>query len=244
MNGTTPVHPGHRAALLAVGSTLLLAATVRAQRPAPPPTPDPRLEEAVRWYTGIAGHVDDDRARALPIEVARGGDPVARMWVARCHSRGRMGFAEDTARAGEIARGAIDDIRLWAGLGVVEAAFLLGSAHDEALGVDEDPALAAAWLHRAADQGHVLAQHNLGNAYFAGRGVPRSDALAFYWWRRAATAGDAIAQLRLATMYEEGDGVPADREAAIRWYREAAARGSAEARDALDRLEGTTGSTR
>lgn len=55
-----------------------------------------------------------------------------------------------------------------------------GTAYDEGLGVPPDPVVAAAWFHRAADTGHVLAQHNLGNAYADGRGVAKIDAMAVY----------------------------------------------------------------
>lgn len=199
---------------------------------------DARLTRAVEWYTGVAGHVDDEMARALLTRAAADGDVLARMWVARCHSRGRMGFAEDPARAREIAAELVGDVRRLADAGVVEAVFLMGTVHDEALGAAEDPAEAARWYRRAAEAGHVLAQHNLGNAYRAGRGVPASDAEAVRWWTPAAEAGDAIALLRLGEMYEGGHGVTADRAAALRWYEASAARGNRQARAALARLGG------
>ncbi len=47
-------------------------------------------------------------------------------------------------------------------------------------------AFAAAWLHRAADQGHAQAQYTLGLMYYKGYGVAQDPRQAAAWWRRAA----------------------------------------------------------
>ena len=73
-----------------------------------PALPDSTLLLAVDWYTGVAGSVDDEEARTLLEESAADGDPISTMWIARVHSRGRMGFPQDTARAQEVAAGVID----------------------------------------------------------------------------------------------------------------------------------------
>lgn len=197
---------------------------------------DPRLTQAIAWYTGTAGRVDDERAQALLLEAVAGGDPVSQMWLARCYSRGRMRFERDLAKANVIASPIVGEIQRLAETGVAEAVFLMGTAHDEGLGVAVDTSVAAAWFHRAADLGHLLAQHNLGNAYADGRGVSQSDSMAVYWWRRPAEAGDAIPQLRLARMYEDGRGVARDLNLATQWYRRAAERGNGQAAEALKRL--------
>jgi TPR repeat protein len=197
---------------------------------------DPRLDEAARWYTGVAGRVDDERAQALLLEAAAGGDPVSQMWLARCHSTGRMGFPRDADRARSIAGAVIASVRELAARGVAEAVFLMGTAFDEGLGETENPVTAASWYRRAADLGHVLAQHNLANLYFDGRGVRQDDRQAVEWWRRAAEQGDAVPMLRLGTMYEEGRGVARDLDQAREWYRRAAARGNARAAEALERI--------
>ncbi len=197
---------------------------------------DPRLEEAVRWYTGVAGRVDNARAKALLLEAAADRDPISRMWIARVYSRGRMDFERNEERARTIAREVVDRIEALAAARVPEAVFLMGTAYDEGLGRTENAETAVEWYRRAADLGHGLAQHNLGNIYFEGRGVAQSDSDAVHWWTLAAEEGDAIPQLRLGTMYEEGRGVERDLEAARRWYERAAARGNADARAALQRL--------
>jgi TPR repeat protein len=222
--------------LLALGFAVvcLLLPGDGAAQPAAPPD----LLEATRWYTGVVGRVDDARAKSLLEKASATGDPLARMWVARCLSRGRMGFPADADRARAMAAGLITDVRRLAVEGVVEAVFLMGTAYDEALGVPEDPAMALTWFRRAAAEGHVLAQHNIGNAYAAGRGLPKDESAAVEWWLKAAGQGDAIPQLRLGEAYEQGKGVERDLAQARRWYADAARRGNAAARAALARLGG------
>jgi hypothetical protein len=203
----------------------------------PPGGPDPRLLEAIDWYTGVAGRVDDRRARTLLLEVLEDtASPLSRMWVARCHSRGRMGFVRDEAMASGIAVTVLQTVRDLADLGEVEAQFLMGTAYDEGLGVDPDPAEAIRWYRAAAERGHVLAQHNLGNIFAAGRGIEPDPEVAVYWWKLAAEQGDAITQLRLGEAHEAGSGVARNTEMAVVWYTQSAERGNEDARAALERL--------
>ena len=202
-----------------------------------PQEPDPTLIEAIDWYTGVAGAVDNDRARELLEEAIAGGGPLATMWLARVHSTGRMGFAHDLEKAREIADGVIDKVQRAAESGVLEAVFLMGTAYDEGLGKPVDHERAAMWHRRAAERGHVLGAHNIGNQYSEGRGVAEDPALAVEWWTRAAEKGDAITQLRLGEAYEAGRGVTQSLDAAWDWYSRSAAAGNQEAREALERLE-------
>ena len=218
------------------GAAALVALTVTAGAIAAQPRADTRLVEAIGWYTGVAGQVDDPKARALIDAAAGDGDVLARMWVARAYSRGRLGYPRDEAKARSIADLLVDAVRRQAGQGVLEAVFLMGTAYDEGLGVAEDPAQAYAWFQQAAAGGHTLAEHNIGNAYAAGRGVTRDDAAAIMWWTKAALKGDAVPQLRLGEAYERGTGTPADLTEARRWYAAAAVRGNAAAAAALQRL--------
>ena len=201
-------------------------------------TPDlnPDLAASIAWYTGAAGHVDDNRARLLLERAAASEDTLAIMWIARVHSTGRMGFARDLDLARRVAGGVIADVERLANADVAEAGFLMGTAFAEGLGKTVDPVAAASWYERAALLGNMLAQHNMGNIYAAGTGVPEDDLRAVFWWRQAADQGDAIPQFRLAVMLEEGRGVGVDIEAALRWYRQSAGRGYAPAQAALARL--------
>ncbi len=238
MNGVSLTAALHRPQEERAMRPIWLCMTVLVIAPAPlsGQAVDPRLEEAVGWYTGVAGRVDNARAKALLLEAAADRDPISRMWIARVYSRGRMDFERNEERARTIAREVIDRIEALAAARVPEAVFLMGTAYDEGLGRTESAETAAEWYRRAADLGHGLARHNLGNIYFEGRGVAQSDSDAVHWWTLAAEEGDAIPQLRLGTMYEEGRGVERDIETARRWYVRAAARGNADARAALQRL--------
>ena len=219
--------------ILVAGLVLLASACSPA-----PADPDPTHLEAVDWYTGVAGTVDDARARELLEQAVARESPLALMWLARVHSTGRMGFARDEERAGAIAAQVIDEVERAAEVGVLEAVFLMGTAYDEGLGKPVDPEQAASWHRRAGERGHVLGAHNLGNAHAAGRGVEEDHVLAAEWWLRAAERGDAITQLRLGEAYEAGRGVSLDLERAREWYARAAAAGNRQAQEALERLAG------
>lgn len=202
-----------------------------------PAEPDPALLEAVDWYTGVAGRVDDSRARRLLERAAEDVDPISVMWLARVRSRGRMGFERDEEEARRLASTVIRAVQRAAESGVLEAVFLMGTAYDEGLGRTEDPGRAALWHRRAAEKGHVLGAHNLGNAYWEGRGVAQDPSQAVKWWTQAAVEGDAITQLRLGQAFEAGRGVVRDLEAAATWYMRAADAGNVQAREAMERLE-------
>jgi TPR repeat protein len=217
--------------LATIATLVVTASGVHAQ-----PRVDARLIEAIGWYTGVAGRVDDSKARGLIDASAADGDVLARMWVARAYARGRLGYPRDESKARALAVLLVDAVRRQAGLGSIEAVFLMGTAHDEALGVGEDPAVALTWFHKAAAEGHTLAEHNLGNAYAAGRGVAADATAAVAWWTKAALKGDTVTQVRLGEAYEQGRGVAVDLPAARRWYAAAAARGHAAATAALQRL--------
>ncbi|MDH3270302.1 MAG: sel1 repeat family protein [Gemmatimonadota bacterium] len=234
----------------AIAFALLTPPTLAQQRPPPGPRPtlppdagttaDARLLRAIDLYTGVAGRVDDGAARALLEAVGSdGSDPLARMWIARVHSRGRMTFERDEARAAALAAEVITEVRSLAAAGDVEAQFLMGTAYDEGLGVRTDYGEAMRWYRRAAARGHVLATHNVGNMHRDGRGVDIDHALAAMWWLRAARAGDAIPALRLGEAFEAGRGVTRDLERARFWYGRAADRGNPSAPAALRRLGGS-----
>jgi len=194
------------------------------------------LAEAINWYTGAAGYVDDERARVLLERAAASQDTLAVMWIARVHSTGRMGFERDRNLAQQVASNVIQEVERLANIDVAEASFLMGTAYAEGLGKSVDPVAAALWYERAALLGNMLAQHNMGNIYASGTGVPQDDSLAVSWWLKAAEQGDAIPQFRLAVMFEQGLGIDLDIDQAIRWYKESARRGYSQAQAALNRL--------
>lgn len=70
--------------------------------------------------------------------------------------------------------------------GSAEARFNLGLMYSLGKGVEADPAEAAKWYRKAADQGFVRAQYNLAKLYEAGRGVRKDRVRAFMWFRLAS----------------------------------------------------------
>lgn len=105
----------------------------------------------------------------------------------------------------------------------------LGLLTEHGRGTAKDPAAAAKWYQKAADQGDMVAQGHLGRLYRLGTGVPRDPALAAKWSIKAATQGNAAAQANLGYMSLEGFGSPADPAAAAGWFKRAAEQGDASA---------------
>lgn len=99
-----------------------------------------------------------------------------------------------------------------------------------------DPAEAAVWLKRAADQNFTEAWYVLGLAYEHGELFPRSLAVAHRCYVAAAELGHASAQMELGTQYLTGVGAPQNDERAAHWYLKAAQGGDAVAQYILASL--------
>jgi TPR repeat protein len=110
-----------------------------------------------------------------------------------------------------------------AAAGDARAQSLLGILYYHGKGVQQDFAMAATWLRRAADQDDAIAQSHLGVMLFQGQGMPQDKAQAMKWFRRAADQGDAEAQYNLALSYVKGEGDEADNVRAHMWFNLAAA---------------------
>ena len=100
----------------------------------------------------------------------------------------------------------------------------LGLLTEHGRGTAKDPAQAAKWYQKAADQGDMVAQGHLGRLYRLGTGVPRDATLAAKWSIKAATQGSAAAQANLGYMSLDGDPV-----AASAWFKRSAEQGDASA---------------
>jgi len=103
-----------------------------------PATLSPRamFAEAMALYTGAAGRVDEPKAKKLLLEAGRRGDPLAKMWVARCYYDGVATFPWDRSRARKLAEDVTDEVERLAAEQDREAAFVYGAACDVGLGVD------------------------------------------------------------------------------------------------------------
>jgi hypothetical protein len=75
-------------------------------------------------------------------------------------------------------------------------------SYDTGTGVDPDPAEAARWFRRAAEQGEAAAQQNLGVMYANGDGVPRDFVTAHQWLSLATVSLEGTSQAT-ATGYRD-----------------------------------------
>ena len=74
----------------------------------------------------------------------------------------------------------------------------VGMIYHNALGVQRDPAVAAAWWAKAALRGDADGQAMLGAAHLLGAGVAPDRIAALAWLLRAKAAGSALAARFLA----------------------------------------------
>jgi TPR repeat protein len=107
--------------------------------------------------------------------------------------------------------------------------------YEKGRGVEKDAVQAVHWYRKAAEQGHVNAQHNLGCMYFSGDGVQQNDCEAARWWRMVVDQGEANAHYWLGQLAEQ----QGEYQAAIAHYRAGqAASGPEEARACIRRCVG------
>lgn len=86
--------------------------------------------------------------------------------------------------------------------------------------------LAAKWLTKAAEKGHLGAQLEVGILYQEGRGVEKSSEEGLTWLSKAASAGDTEAKKLVGLAYFKGEGVTKNHQKAAKVLHEAAAQGS------------------
>jgi TPR repeat protein len=134
---------------------------------------------------------------------------------------GQRGFASVGATATRIAF--VAELRAKAEKGDAGAQFEFGGVlYRGEFGVASDPAEAAKWIRKAAEQDLAPAQNILGLSYQQGRGVTADAREAVTWWRKAARQNNVDAQCSLGASYATGHGVAQDAQAALTWFRKAA----------------------
>ena len=89
--------------------------------------------------------------------------------------------------------------------GDADAQFSLGKMYLEQKGQRKDPAEAAEWVLKAAQQNHIGAQTLIGQMHLKGVGVKRNFNTAANWFLKAARQKDKEAQYILAKLYYYGD---------------------------------------
>jgi TPR repeat protein len=116
-----------------------------------------------------------------------------------------------------------------AATGDADAQCGMGKQYEFALGVPQDNTQAILWLHKAAEQGNIVAQVELGVVF----DKMQDYAQALIWYRKAAEQGNARAEYNLGLAYQNGESVPKDIAQAIAWYRKAADQGDVIAQNNL-----------
>lgn len=169
---------------------------------------------------------EDRAARLQPqeipplIEKARAGDLPSQVLLWLAYSRG-YGVLKD-------AKKGVPYLRMAAEQGSVESEWVLSTLYEfgragQAVNYEES----FKWALKAAQRGHMVAQHNVAGAYFRGRGVEQNLDQALYWYRRAAEQGFAHSEWMLGEIYRRGDGVPVNRDEALKWLSKSLAQGHA-----------------
>jgi TPR repeat protein len=116
-----------------------------------------------------------------------------------------------------------EEMRPQAEKGNAAAQYLLGTWLVMGAPKDKrDPAEAARWLRKSADQNFSAAQFWLAILYEGGIGVPKDPATSTEWLKKAAENNHPQAQFDLACKYEDGDGIPKDDNEANKWLKRAA----------------------
>jgi TPR repeat protein len=124
----------------------------------------------------------------------------------------------------------LEELRSGAEQGDAESQFTLALRYDHGTkNVQKDPALAATWYRRAAEQGHAEAQNSLGSMLQADDGIAQDYVEAVRWYQAAADNGIAEANNNLGYMHDLGLGVPEDDVEAVKLYRKSAEAGHTEA---------------
>ena len=119
-------------------------------------------------------------------------------------------------------------LRTAAEQGSLESLWVLSTVYQFGSGgIPADPAESFKWALKAAERGHMIAQHNVGGAYLHGLGVEQNLEQARLWYGRAAKQGFAHSEWMMGRIYLEGMGVAPNRDQALAWLTKSLAQGHA-----------------
>ena len=116
--------------------------------------------------------------------------------------------------------------------GFVIAAYQLGRAYRDGLGVLSDDEKAELWFRHSAEAGNDFSQYALGALLLEQRRISE----AFSWYERAAEAGNQYAQYHLGKLYLRGENNPKDITKAAEYLTAAAEQSNLYAQYALGKL--------
>ncbi|MFZ0704465.1 MAG: tetratricopeptide repeat protein [Candidatus Korobacteraceae bacterium] len=167
---------------------------------------------------------EDRAARLQPEEIpsliqkAKSGDLSSQVLLWLAYSGGH-GVPKDASNG-------LPYLRMAAEQGSIESEWVLSTLYEFGrAGVAVDHAEAFKWALKAAQGGHMVAQHNVATAYFHGQGVQQNLQQALIWYRRAAEQGFAHSEWKLGEIYLKGEGVAVNRDEALKWLTMALAQG-------------------
>jgi TPR repeat protein len=176
------------------------------------------LAASLSLCLAVPAAAQDDRSPQEWLRLANEGDTLAQRRVCYGYGNGSYGFEKRRADAFPFC------LAFAEATGNASAQTTVGMLHEAGIGTPEDPAAAARWYRRAADQGDADAQHRLGIFYGVGRGgVSKDPERAMALFRQAAEQGHARAQSDLGYAYHQGLGTDKNLVKAREWYERAAA---------------------
>ncbi|WP_346912185.1 peptidoglycan-binding protein [uncultured Roseibium sp.] len=184
-------------------------------KPAPAPTPEPKIYSGVHECDRLAAQEYDDEAVAPGVSytdinaqaVIRACTDAIVSWpdtprfytqVARgYHKAGEMQKAYEAAKAG-------------ADRGSAQAMAFLAIFYKTGAYVAKDPAQSLRWFEKAGKKGNIAAMVFAGSMYNTGEGAPPNPSRAAYWYGEAAGRGNGEAMANLAMLHDAGIGVQRD----------------------------------
>ena len=150
------------------------------------------------------------------LKLARAGDDVAALSVARDYEAGSNDARKDPVEAAKWYRAA-------ALAGNLEAQFLLAKLVSKgAPGLAVDAADGLKLLRSAAEKGYAPAQNELGLRLQQGSGVPANSAEAVIWFEKASAQAHVSAHVNLGLLLVKGDGIAIDQARAAKLFQMAA----------------------
>ena len=187
------------------------------------PPPPNRVACAADAAMAGSAVLNDAFALAELHRLAAAADVKALAYLADVYFDGRLGAAQDRARAVELFLRAGEQ-------GDVQSLFAASKSFLHGVGVAKDLSRAVALLKQAAYSGqHAEAMCHLANAYTTGQGVQVDREMARGLYQMAADRGCTEALYHLASMCEAGN----ERSSAVDFLQQAAAQGHEDAQRRL-----------
>lgn len=190
--------------------------------------PDAQCLLAECYEQGHGVTKNEDEALAWYRKSADQGNGMALYKLADKYRNGAAG-EKNKAKADELFRKAIPNLRMLANQGRSDAQQALGLCLSYGYGVPVDNAEAVKWHRRAAQQGCAMSQYMLGRILYHGTGTPKNEKDAVSWYRKAAEQGIVQAQYQLGKCcFESEDDEVNNLEEAEKWLKKAAKSGVCE----------------